>query len=353
MTEFARHLGLRDQARDSLQPDPDVDVDLYVDQHHTIDRAMARFSEVVPKLVVRGDYGTGKTHLLRVLQSRMSPDRFRPVYVKLEAHGPSGDTARLHDDLVCALEGEALLGDCVSSPPSGLEADVQHAFERLTSDPKDPVVRSWLLARGPTPTQARKAGFTARLFDFARGVRYVKIWRAFASSFKKNTGMTLVFLIDESETFQDVVHPGRAADLGVAFREIFDTANRDFGAVAGLTMPKAKRGIHPLLRRPDVASRVQDVSLDLRPPSSVEDRFGFMKTLLERLSPRPIFSDDGLRFLAEEAEDLLIRRFAVGVTRDPVQRDLVKMLDHFGRTAVVNREPVPIDAATLERWADE
>lgn len=343
---LATYLGLRDPDRDSLEPDPVRDIDLYVDLDGQVNDCMARLARRAPKLVLMGDYGTGKTHLLHVIQSKVDRDRFEPVYVKLEAYGRIAESRHLHADLLTALEE----GGCLSKALEGMEtpgdSDLRQAVQYLRQMPTHAVAKAWLFARGPTPARALKAGFSAPLSMVARGVRYAGIWQALADGYRKATDRELLFLIDESEVFQHQVDQSRAADLGAAVREMVDAANKSYGVVLGLTAPRGRVdnfSAHPL-GRPDVASRVQGAMLDLSGLGEPERRRRFIIELLDRL-----LIDRG-HFLAPDAIEALVRygpqwaqRLKL-LDREPVQREYVKLLDRIARRAWERRLPLPLTA---------
>jgi hypothetical protein len=350
---LSAYLATRDPQRDSLQPDPETEPDLYVDLDDLVTKAMGRMAARAPKLVLVGDYGTGKTHLLHVLKDRLDKDRFTPVYVKLEAHGRFAESRHLHDSMLVQLETHGLLRECILGASDPLDPDLRIALDKLRSNTSDPVARAWLLGRGPTPTQSRNAGFTTRLSDFARGVKYAEIWRALAIGYTKSTGKELLFLLDESETFQEVVDATRAADMGIAVREMFDAGNKAYGVIMGLTAPKARGGtlnLHPL-GRPDVLSRVQDAIIQLRPIETVDRLVVFLAELLSRLlvDRRRFLPDDALRRLAERGHDLA-PRIGPALPRKPVQREYVKMLNRLAVDAAREEWALPASVEQIDKW---
>ena len=348
MGTFAETLGLRDATRERLEPTPEADVDLYVDVDGLLPTATRHFVARAPKLVVIGDYGAGKTHLLHVLMNLAPANRLHTVYLKLEPYGRVAESRHLHRQIILTLDAAGLMPACVRGArrANDLDTDVRHAFDVLHFRPTDPTARAWLQTEGLTANQARKAGFSGRLFDLTRAVGYSQIWRALARGLREETGRELVIFVDESETFQEIVDPIRAVDLGVAVREMVDRGNEDFGVVIGLAAPKdtiARN--HPLLR-PDVYSRVQDAMLYLGGMGTPERRRAFLEQLLPRL-----FNDPG-RFLTPDALDELVARPIDPrqqrmMHRDPVQRDLVKRLDAIARRAVHDHLPLPLDGVRV------
>ncbi|MDP3207858.1 MAG: hypothetical protein Q8M65_01795 [Rhodoglobus sp.] len=347
--EFSEYLGLKDRRRDSLEPDPERDTDLYVDLDGLVPRSMAQLAARAPKLVLMGDYGTGKTHLIHVLQALTDKNRFESVYLKLEPFGRWAESRHLHDALLSALETNGRFEKSIPADSEAMPKDLRVAFGLLRENPGNPDARAWLLARGPTPAKARKLGFSAPLAQTARGVTYAAIWRFMADAFRVNTGREILFLIDESETFQEQVDQTRAADMGVAIREMFDKGNQSFGVVMGLTAPKGRVGefsSHPL-GRPDVASRVQDIVIHLGRLDSPERRRKFIFELLGRLLQRPG------TFLSAEAVDALVVNGPAWVkslsliARDPVQRDYVKLLNSIAKNAFRSRLELPLVASSI------
>jgi hypothetical protein len=349
---FSQYLGLRDLGRDTLEPDAERDVDLYQDLDGTVGDVERRLAVKAPKLVVFGQYGTGKTHLLHVAKARMDAARFTPVYVKLEARGKVGESRLLHTDILARLEAAGVLKHAYGTEPAEADQNLQNALRLLGENPSHPEARAWLLAHGPTPSQARRVGFTTRLSDYAGGVQYEKIWRMVGDAYRRATERELILLIDESETFQDTVDPNRVADLGAALREMFDSGNKSYGVLMGLTAPRARSGSHPLFR-PDVATRIQNAQLRLEGLSDVERREAFLGGLLAAvlLPGRAFLTPPALRWLAEKGPDIA-RQFMIGVEREPVQREYVKLLDRLARDAFASRRSVPISPGELVDWVD-
>jgi hypothetical protein len=355
MSPFARYLGLIDETRDSLEPDPVADPELYVDLDGLVEKCVAHLARRAPKLVLMGDYGTGKTHLLNVLMHEVDADRFETVYLKLEPVGKWAESRHLHQALLSALERKGRLRsalEAVDAARAGV--DVQRAFQMLAAEPDNADVRAWLLSTGPTPAKARKLGFSAPLSAIARGVQYAEIWAILADGFRKAVGREILFLIDEAETFQEQVDQSRAADLGVAVREMFDAGNRSYGVIMGLTAPKARRdpfSLHPL-GRPDVASRVQNVFHQMLALGTPDRRTAFVSGILDKLAGdwRDIIAPDGLEALAANGPRWASAQ--VLLAREPVQREYVKLLDRIARAAFERALALPLSAADLAALLD-
>jgi hypothetical protein len=350
---FAEYLGLVQPDRDTLEPNAERDPELYQDLDGNTADIERLVSKRAPKVVIQGQYGTGKTHLLHVAKSRLlDPARFTPVYVKLEARGKVGDSRYLHGDILAKLEAAGVLQHAYSAvfDPGEVDGNLKNAFELLRHDPKDADARAWLFAHGPTPSQARKKGFSTRLADYAGGVQYEKIWRLIGDAYRRATELELVLLIDESETFQDTIDATRVADLGAAMREMFDTGNKSYGVLLGLTAPKARGQSHPLLRS-DVATRIQNVLVSLRGFDGEVSRRRFLDGLIQSLlgPGRTFLTGEALAFLATEGPELCAH-FMVGVDRDPVQREYVKLLDRLAQDAFRAKQPLPLDVHHLEQW---
>jgi hypothetical protein len=346
--KLAPYLGLRDPERDSLEPNAEKDVGLYVDLDELVPRCLARLAGKAPKLVILGDYGTGKTHLLHVLKHEIDKDRFEPVYVKLDAFGKWAESRHLHDNLLTAL-GPDRLQVAIRGAGTTDDADLRQAVVLLKDDPNDPVARSWLLARKVTVAQAERARFSGPLHAYARGVKYAEIWRFLADGFRRASERELLFFIDESETFQQAVDQTRAADLGVAVREMFDTSNKSHGVVMGLTTPKGDPGrgfdqsTHPFSRS-DVASRIMNIMFRLGRLDEEDRRRRFLTELLDRLlvNRQSFLSADALEALVVHGPDWA--RNAEVLNRVPVHREYVKLLDRIARVAHERGVQLPLTA---------
>lgn len=335
---FGAWFRLKDPQRDSLEPNPEspADVDLYIDLDGLIPQCLALLAARAPKVVLWGDYGTGKTHLLHVLQARIDRDRFEPVYLKLDAYGRLAESKHLHGNLLTALDVGGRLGVAIQHADLGAaDTDLQNALKLLRERPDHPEARAWLLGRGPSPARAQKAGFSGPLHLHARGVTYSNIWRVLADGYRRGTDRELLFLIDETETFQQLVDQSRAADLGVAVREMVDAANKSYGVVFGLRAPNVRGSdfdAHPLGRQ-DVSTRLQGRLLELGGLNDPERRRVFISELLNRLAAQPgtIFTEVAIEALVEHGPSWA--RQVRLLKRAPVQREYVILLDQLAQRA--------------------
>lgn len=345
---------LKDRQRDSLEPNPEFagDVDLYIDLDGLIPKCLALLAARAPKVALWGDYGTGKTHLLHVLRSRVDRDRFEPVYLKLDAYGRLAESKHLHGNLLSALEvGGRLEAAIQHADLDAADTDLRNALTLLRERPDHPEARAWLLGRGPSPARALKAGFSGPLHLHARGVTYSTIWKILADGYRRGTDRELLFLIDETETFQQLVDQSRAADLGVAVREMVDAANKSYGVIFGLSAPNLRVSTfsaHPLGRQ-DVLTRLQGRLLNLGGLNDPERRRVFISELLNRLAEQPgtIFNEAAIAALVEHGPSWA--KQVRLLKREPVQREYVILLDQLAQSAFSERVKPPIG---VERFLD-
>ena len=186
MTPYSALLGLRDPDRSSLNLSPAADADLFVDIDGLASQVRDWLGVGAPKGAVYGTYGTGKSHLLQYVARTLAPDRrFRSVYVELTGFGRKATFFDVHlrvmNVLLPVLEQlakhrEARRWLAASNLASD---DVKRAVTNLGDPALSPTAlattRAWILGTGPTPTQARKEGFTGRLFERSSAVDLVKI----------------------------------------------------------------------------------------------------------------------------------------------------------------------------------
>ena len=360
MTPYSALLGLRDPDRSSLNLSPAADADLFVDIDGLASQVRDWLGVGAPKGAVYGTYGTGKSHLLQYVARTLAPDRrFRSVYVELTGFGRKATFFDVHlrvmNVLLPVLEQlakhrEARRWLAASNLASD---DVKRAVTKLGDPALSPTAlattRAWILGTGPTPTQARKEGFTGRLFERSSAVDLVKIWQLCAELQRSSDSQGLLLLIDEGEGFQKVVHPESLATLGAGVRSVLDADNQSLGCIFALNLPETRD--HPFLRS-DVVSRLTGKILNLEPLGSPERVERFTTALWGVLSTKP-------RLLTPEAMSQLARRLAAmrnAISFDkrsaltPTQRDLLQVLSFITAQALREQRPPPYSLDDLKRW---
>lgn len=364
MNDLSSLLRLRDPDRASLTLSPEQDAELFVDIDGLTAVVRSWLKEQAPKGVVYGDYGTGKSHLLRFIEKKLVPERpLRPVYVELAGFGRKATFFDVHLRVMNALlpvleslSSRAELDDWMGSDTAGRlsTADVRHAVKRLGDSsappPERALTRAWLLGTGPTPTQARKAGFTGRLFESASAVDLGHLWQLCSELHQLAYKKRLLLLVDEGEGLQKIVHPDSLIMLYAGIRHLVDPDNQSVGCIFALNTPEARE--HPFSRS-DVLSRVTGKSQPLVPLNTPERVARFTTELWKKVSTEP-------RLLTADAMGELSRRLTAmrnaiafearpsAVT--PTQRDLLSVLSFLTRQAANDQRPPPYSVEDLTRW---
>jgi hypothetical protein len=321
-----------------------------------------------PQVVVTGDFGTGKSHVLRHIEKKLAPERkIRPVYFQLGAFMRRASFVDLHitvmEELLELVElNLARVPDVKSllDEKTSLKGDTKAAFAQLadttTPNARRAMLRSWLRGTGPTPTQARKElGFSGRLFENPNPVTLVNLWKAAGELQRAVDGYTLMLLMDEGEAFSKMVSPDAQASMGSGLRTLFDTDNRSLGIALGLNTPTSRKGLHPMLQA-DVTSRLQGKQLGLQPLGDPARIRRFLEGLWERLrgpkaSPA-LFDERAMDFLATQLRELrnAISLRTQTLSPTPTQRDLMSVLRYIGEFALRDQKPPPLTRDMLVRW---
>ncbi len=366
MTSFSEHFGLRDSSRTSFGLDPDRDAELFVDLDGLEERLEKELNLPSPKLVLQGDFGTGKTHILRLIERKFAPQLgHRPVYIELGGFGKKSNFRDLYIVVMARLEGvllESLTKLVAAKQPGGLESilkahesmnsDILSAFRRL-ADPNEKEkanIRAWLLGTGPTPSQARRINFAGRLFEFADPPTLVGIWKICGQIIARAQSRRLLLLIDEGEVFSRVVDPDAQAHIGAGLRNLFDQSNHDIGCVFGINTPDVRQGVHPF-ERSDLASRVSTKKILLKPLEGEDRVIRFYESLWRMLSALPALLNQRAKvLLGQQAQQMHAAISVEPRTRAVTQRKVVQILDYVGSRAMESRASLPLTERELRAW---
>ncbi|HSN99587.1 MAG TPA: hypothetical protein VLS89_14935 [Candidatus Nanopelagicales bacterium] len=360
MTRFADFFALRDRDRESLAVSPEHDAKLFVD----LDRVLPRVRDMlrgVPRLILFGDYGTGKSHLLRHIQDQMAPDmRYRAVYVVLSGfqrrsrfqHVHALVMQKMEDVLIPLLQGTRDIRGWIEARRD-VDEDVRRALVQLadpsTKEPDRARLRAWLKGPGITTAELRRLGLSGRLVDTCGPAQLVDLWKCIGEMHQQHAldRSSLLLLFDEGESIQQALSPEGQHDLANGFRALLDPDNRSLGCVFGLNLPGA-RATHPFLRT-DVARRILDSTLSLQAlggPLRVRAFAEALWAMLAEPDAPPLLDTEAL---AQVAQHLALLRDKLGLTlgppnRMPTQSDLIHVLNRLAQAAFQARQPPPIPA---------
>lgn len=362
MQTFAEYFGLKDRKRAGFELDPERDYSVFVDLDGIEDEIVERITEQgPPKLVVQGDFGTGKTHVLRFISSRLGGARkWTTIYKMLGGFQRKSNFRDLYTTMMAQIEPEILPRIVALSTSGKLEKvigdallqDVRRALQLLT-DPKDAIranARAWLLGTGPTPTQARNLGLSGKLFEAADPVALMEIWKLCGRIVRATSNTTLVLVIDEGESFSRIVDPEAQAHIGSGLRGLFDVSNHDVGCLMGLNTPDVRQGIHPLLRS-DVASRVNHRKILLKPLDGQDRVIRFYSDLWRLISQNPaLLSARAAQFFGSRILEMHAAIAQEPRTNSTTQRKVVQVLDYIGHRAYAAQSPLPLPESALKGW---
>lgn len=364
MTKFAEHLRLRDPRRESLKLSPEHDAGIFVDIDDVLPKVERQLA-AIPKLVVFGDAGTGKSHLLRHIEKQMGKQRgYRGLFVTLSGFERKSRFARVHALVMEQLEKPllevfALPGSQASIEQASVSVDIKLALRKLR-DPKVSSndrarIRGWLKGSGVTGPQASKLGFSGRLLDQAGPAQLVDLWKTIAAIYKENDPEheTLLLLFDEGESIQQLLGPEGQHELGNGFRHLLDNDNKSIGCVFGLNLPVA-RGAHPFLRA-DVKRRYDDTAIQLRPIASGDRARQFVEKLWPMLANEgpPMLAPPAMEYVGDHLAELreqLDTATTDGLNRAATQADLLVVLDFLAHAAVETGTALPLAREVVRAW---
>lgn len=372
MTAFAAYFKLKDQRRTSFMLNPEKDATLYVDQGGLLEIARKVMQDTPPRAVFEGDFGTGKTHLLRYFEKKLAPEAgWEPIYLKLSGFKARSDYIAMHrrllprfldrvKPLIHKAKDRKRLTDELGEKDFGMGVirAVDTIGHGLGFAPTPAAIRAeaWLAANLTTAASLR-AGYASLIQEVAGPVEFVLLYRILAAFYTEETGKKLLMLLDEGESFTRVTSQDGQAGIGQMMREFFDAENDSVGLIMGLTTP-SQRGIsHPMLRS-DVRSRTQHYKV-LPPLASTKSRDDFLTKVWYQLTDQRellpfMLATDAHRFVISELDRLRpLTAEGRSLTHTPTQRDLLSVLTMIGKTAVDEKIPTPISAATLRSWFPE
>jgi len=293
--------------------------------------------ERVPRLILYGEYGTGKTHALhhcRWLVERQ-PDlasvitfrhhvwsgfdrrtRFLDIYREtldralginlvadlLRSHWRTYRTLSLPQDLETALgQDQDLL--------TTLQALAQlEQFPGMPAGKRTLIAWRWLKGLALSQSERQTLGVSASLSELGAPVHLVRILELIGHLLKVHCGQRLVLLYDEGEQFNNLPAEGRD-DIASAIRALFDRQRQHLGILLAFYATREGPGDRI---RPDVASRLEPDRqvFELPTLNTVDERRGFAVQVLRELiqegepSDSP-FEPPALTFLSEHCERLV------------------------------------------------
>lgn len=370
VTPFARYYKLKDPERTDfrLNTSSDEDLKLYIDLDNLLPLLQRELGTAAPQFVIHGDFGAGKSHVLRYTERLLAPVRFKAVYLVLSGFHRRSDFFQVHRQFASSLlplAREALQapGDKVARVArlEGITDNMRQALENLAIPgmgvPRPAAVdaEQWLsCSRGLTAARMAKAGYSRLLQEEAGPDQLVALYKAISEVYYDAFKRRILLILDEAESFTRVVDVDAQAHIGAGMRALFDTENRSLGFFMGLNTPRARLGVHPMLRS-DVQSRVSARQVELRPLSSPDRVARFVSELWPKLTHDPgLFpfhlDSSGLGLVERRIDELNRQLSPFDVQASPGPRDLLNILSHICQTAVEQKIAPPINAEMIAAW---
>ncbi len=360
---FARYFKLKESERDSFRLDPNKDAALYVDLDGVISRLRNELNKEAPQFVVQGDFGMGKSHILRHVEHHLVGTKFRPVYLLLSGFQRRSDFYLVHRAIInqliplirSALELPTDRRPNIRAQPL-LSEDMCRALSNLTYKAS---AEQWLSdSRVLTKAKAAKEGYGGTLTEKAQPADLIGLYKAISETYYQAFGQKLLLLIDEAESFARVLDPDAQASIGAGMRGFFDAENKSIGLFLGLNTPQTRGTTHPMLRS-DVRSRVGDRRVELKPLNTTERIHSFIIELWPKLVDSSLKTGMGPFFLDQSALNLLENRLEdlrkqiypeEELAPSPTPRDLLEVLTKIGEGAVQTQQRPPLGASLIEKW---
>jgi hypothetical protein len=254
----------------------------------------------VPKIMIYGPYGSGKTqtlfYLYHFLQNEVQEiDGAKPhlVYIPVEMQERS-KASNLHMQLMQAL-GKETVSNWVRRLFE-ISPDLDAALKQVTSDtniagalrelraPGEVSFSAWrwLTCQGLAAKDLSQLGLTADLST--SGSKDMAEALVAVGHLAKNVNENLIFLIDEMESLQNVRAGDAAESIHLYIRNLSEKKNSFVGFLIGFKADVTDDAPE-ILRRNDVMSRVGNQNfVDIPPLPAVSDVKTFMKELLKNLT---------------------------------------------------------------------
>jgi Cdc6-like AAA superfamily ATPase len=256
----------------------------------------------VPKMMIYGPYGSGKTQTLFYLQYFLEQelkkiDGGKPhlVYVPVEM-GERSKASNLHMQLMQALGKEVVSGWVRKLFEISPDLDV--ALGQVTSDPNVAIALRelrapgegsfspwrWLTCQGLGARELSQLGLTADLS--LSGSKDMAETLVALGHLTKNVNEILIFLIDEMESLQNVRAGDAAESIHLYIRNLAEKKNSFVGFLIGFKADVSDDAPE-ILRRSDVMSRIGNQNfIDIPPLPAIADVKTFIKELLKNLTEK-------------------------------------------------------------------
>lgn len=307
MEDFAKWFCLNNRQNFTIDPQVNPeDAQYYFGRNDIKERLQKQIRRAfiapgIPKLMVWGPYGSGKTQTLYYLEYYLKtqpPNSAkgtpRTLYVTIEMRGNS-NAAHLHMQLMEALGKNAVSAwvrrlfdevkdfDRVLLELANNDSNIFLALKELRATGESPFVAwRWLTGQTLKTNELSSLQLTRNLGEVGAG-DLVEVLVA-VGNLAGRVGEKLIFLIDELEELQNV-KPGDAAEsIHQYLRRLAEPANASVGFLIGFKADVLDDA-PPILRRGDIVGRVGSSNyIDIPPLPAVADVKKFIKELLRNLT---------------------------------------------------------------------
>ncbi len=370
MEDFAKWFCLNNRQNFTIDPQVNPeDAQYYFGRNDIKERLQKQIRRAfiapgIPKLMVWGPYGSGKTQTLYYLEYYLKtqpPNSAkgtpRTLYVTIEMRGNS-NAAHLHMQLMEALGKNAVSAwvrrlfdevkdfDRVLLELANNDSNIYLALKELRATGESPFVAwRWLTGQTLKTNELSSLQLTRNLGEVGAG-DLVEVLVA-VGNLAGRVGEKLIFLIDELEELQNV-KPGDAAEsIHQYLRRLAEPANASVGFLIGFKADVLDDA-PPILRRGDIVGRVGSSNyIDIPPLPAVADVKKFIKELLRNLTSeadvRARIASDGLS--NTEVGVFPFENSAFEMLADYATQDISRALPRY----IINA----INECAIQAWDEE
>jgi Cdc6-like AAA superfamily ATPase len=316
-----------------------------------------------PKLVLYGDWGTGKTHAMRHMQyviESNSDYAAEVVFVELPDIGAKTNFQSAHSALLDALGIDRVkvwVSQFQARNTNALEivqqwtqsADIAKAFSTLIGyGEASRIAWDWLRGVKLSPAEARSAGLPPSL---DQSHHMVQVLRATGRLAQEIDGRMLVLMLDEATKLKDVSDDYAEGHWKNAFKILAEPGMKDAGLVVSISMPNIDDFPDPL-RDQQIITRFGPQNYILLPDFHQEEAREFMLALLGEWVNPAIRTEIVATHVAETNGESAVEtfpftepafgRFIEYACRNVITtpRDLQKIVDDFLNRAMDERRHV-------------
>lgn len=267
---------------ESFSIDPWRDQEIYFGEANLVNRIEKRIESDfeqprrVPKFFVYGAYGSGKTHTLAHISSKLSQNKMHPtepIYLALPPLSSKERWVRIHTRLIDSIGIERIQAstEVIADQIEGtdkiqgfLEQDILLYGDRTLKVSQANIFRNflfggrqsqlsweWLKGRKNTTDVATMLGVQK---DLNEATDLVDCLLNLGALYYKATGKKIIFLIDEAEAVRSLQNTDSIDEIRHMFRLLLDNSNTHIGLI--LAVQSEPGEIPEFYEREDIMRRV-------------------------------------------------------------------------------------------------